>query len=166
MDPDYSGVGMTRGGTADKLIWNRFVGRREELAEAAAVLRRGVTDPTLFSPIPEEGEDEAPEGRLLYRRHRTRERDQRLVKRKKDAALKKGPLACEVCDFIFEEAYGELGKDYIECHHRRPLSESGTTTTKLADLALLCSNCHRMAHRGNPWPTVEELRALVAQEDQ
>jgi len=37
-----------------------------------------------------------------------------------------------------------------------------TTQTKLADLALLCSNCHRMIHRTKRWLTVEELKDLVA----
>jgi predicted HNH restriction endonuclease len=27
-----------------------------------------------------------------------------------------------------------------------PLAESGSTATKLADLALVCSNCHRILH--------------------
>jgi 5-methylcytosine-specific restriction enzyme A len=31
----------------------------------------------------------------------------------------------------------------------------------LADLALLCSNCHRMIHRTKQWLTVEELKKLV-----
>ena len=38
---------------------------------------------------------------------------------------------------------------------------AGKTQTKLADLALLCSNCHRMIHRTKQWLTVEELEELV-----
>jgi hypothetical protein len=48
-----------------------------------------------------------------------------------------------------------------ECHHVVPLHVSGATTTKLADLAILCANCHRMIHRGDPWLTPDELRDLV-----
>ncbi|MDP6032209.1 MAG: HNH endonuclease [Alphaproteobacteria bacterium] len=33
--------------------------------------------------------------------------------------------------------------------------------TKLSDLVLLCSNCHRMVHRKRPWLTVRELRELI-----
>jgi hypothetical protein len=36
---------------------------------------------------PEAGEDESEEGRILFRRHRERERDRRLVRAKKQAAV-------------------------------------------------------------------------------
>ena len=39
-----------------------------------------------------------------------------------------------------------------------------TILTRLADLALLCSNCHRMIHRTKQWLTVEELKELVEQQ--
>jgi 5-methylcytosine-specific restriction enzyme A len=38
--------------------------------------------------------------------------------------------------------YGQLGEDFIECHHRLPLSTTGERRTRLSDLALVCSNCH------------------------
>ncbi|WP_245687108.1 HNH endonuclease [Streptacidiphilus griseoplanus] len=76
--------------------------------------------------------------------------------------LRKGlSLACEVCNFNFEQAYGERGVGYIECHHIVPLHVAGEGATKLADLALICSNCHRMIHRRAPWPTPLELRAAI-----
>ncbi|MBD4677824.1 HNH endonuclease, partial [Xanthomonas citri pv. citri] len=56
---------------------------------------------------------------------------------------------------------GEHGAGYIEVHHRVPLHVSGTVMTSLEDLALLCSNCHRMIHRRRPWLTVEQLNELV-----
>lgn len=63
--------------------------------------------------------------------------------------------------FDFGRFYGPHGFDYIEVHHHTPLHVTGETETKLADLALLCSNCHRMIHRAKKWLTVEELRELV-----
>ena len=91
----------------------------------AAALRAGVTAETAFPAIPEEDEDEVPEGRLLYRRHRARERNSALAARKKAAAKASGRLECEACHFDFERAYGELGKDFVECHHTLPLSATG-----------------------------------------
>lgn len=85
-----------------------------------------------------------------------------LIGRKKAAARAAGSLGREVCGFDFEVAYGSLGHDFIECHHLRPLSDSGPTKTHLGDLALLCSNCHRMAHRGRPWPSLGQLKSLVS----
>ncbi|WP_233533532.1 HNH endonuclease [Kitasatospora sp. SolWspMP-SS2h] len=57
--------------------------------------------------------------------------------------------------------YGERGAGYVECHHVVPLHVAGEGTTKLADLALICANCHRMIHRKAPWPTPAELRETV-----
>jgi 5-methylcytosine-specific restriction enzyme A len=67
-----------------------------------------------------------------------------------------------VCSFDFGRTYGARGLGYIECHHRTPLHVTGETQTRLSYLALVCSNCHRMIHRTKQWPTVEELRNLVA----
>jgi 5-methylcytosine-specific restriction protein A len=110
-----------------------------------------------------EGFVEAEEGRLLTRLHVSRERDRRLVAAKKLTVLKAtGRLACEACEFDFEEAYGARGVGFAECHHRLPLSAlTRSRKTALGDLAILCSNCHRMIHRSRPWLTVEALTAIV-----
>lgn len=114
-------------------------------------------------PPTEDDLDGVDEGGLFVRQHLVRERDRGLRKRKIDSVHKAGkPIECEVCKFNFGEVYGEHGRDYCEVHHRIPLHESGQTTTKLKDLAILCANCHRMIHRRNPWLTVEDLTELVA----
>lgn len=69
----------------------------------------------------------------------------------------RGRLECEVCGFDFATRYGDLGTGFIEAHHILPLAAAGPATTRLADLALVCSNCHRMLHRAKPWMTPEEL---------
>ncbi|MGQ5225085.1 HNH endonuclease [Streptomyces sp. yara] len=140
------------------------------MAEVAQRIRDGIITGD-FQALPPDAEEEddysAREGRLLIRRHRSRERDQRLRKRKIDAALRQGHgLACEACGFDFEATYGVRGAGYIECHHVVPLHEVGEGRTKLRDLALICSNCHRMIHRKAPWPTPEELRRLIEQTTQ
>ena len=70
-----------------------------------------------------------PEGRIVTRLHRLRERNSALVAKKKRIAISKGKLTCEVCDFDFKTAYGDLGDGFIECHHKMPLStlEPGQT---------------------------------------
>jgi hypothetical protein len=67
---------------------------------------------------------------------------------------------CEACDFDYRDTYGV---DYIECHHLNPLAESpGTSvTTTIADVRVLCPNCHRMVHRTRPPMGVEDLRAQL-----
>jgi 5-methylcytosine-specific restriction protein A len=74
-------------------------------------------------------------------------------------------LSCEVCAFDFARTYGKLGEGFIEAHHILPLAEAGTATTKPADLALVCSNCHRMLHRAKPWLTPEALHAHLYQHE-
>lgn len=74
-----------------------------------------------------------------------------------------GTLNCEVCGFDYGQTYGPRGQGFIEVHHVRPLHDSGPTTTRLRDLALLCSNCHRMIHRTRPWLTPAELRTVCTE---
>ncbi|MFA5073810.1 MAG: HNH endonuclease [Nitrospirota bacterium] len=73
----------------------------------------------------------------------------------------RGRLFCEICTFDFEHKYGLRGKDYIEAHHKTPISElKDMVTLTVSDLAMVCSNCHRMLHRP-PWITIEDLRATL-----
>jgi len=70
---------------------------------------------------------------------------------------------CEACDFNFEDTYGPLGREYIECHHVDPLGarDEPTTHTRVSDVRMLCANCHRMVHRERPALPVEKLRAQL-----
>ncbi|MGC3978395.1 MAG: HNH endonuclease [Paludibacteraceae bacterium] len=84
------------------------------------------------------------EGKERLITHIARERNREIVHKKKQQALKMGLLKCCVCEFSFIDSFGI---EFIECHHIKPISESGETTTKLEDLELVCPNCHRMLHR-------------------
>jgi 5-methylcytosine-specific restriction enzyme A len=164
LDPHYPGRGMVRGGRGDREVWDALADQPAEVARLAGSIRAEAMAPSVLGP--EEGEDEAIEGRLLFRRHRVRERDQQLARRKKERVRREtGRLACEVCSFDFGLKYGHWGEGFIECHHMVPLGHArGSVTTRLADLMIVCSNCHRVLHRGNPTPTVEDLRAVVARQ--
>lgn len=89
------------------------------------------------------------EQRLRMIRHRSRERTLRLAKIQAAKAANQGRLLCEVprCGFDFAATYGERGRDFAEVHHVRPLAQAGPVLTTLADLAVVCANCHRMIHR-------------------
>lgn len=104
----------------------------------------------------------APEGDIKVRTHRKRERSRELVLMAKQVFRKQnnGRLFCEVCGFDFGKTYD--APDFIEVHHRIPLCElEPRTKTKLSDLAMVCANCHRMLHQGNPWPTVDGLKQKI-----
>lgn len=161
-EPDYPGI-PTRGNKLDNVVLEHFRAEPDRYNGIAAAIRARASE---FPPEPadEETEVEFPEGRLLFRLHRARERDRRAVARKKAvAAASENGLACEVFGFHFGQRYGQLGDGFIECHHLRPLADTGPTRTRPEDLALHCSNCHRMAHRRRPWPTLDDLRALLVQ---
>ena len=102
---------------------------------------------------------ESSEGKLLFKLHRERERDGLITYQKKQLALKANKFFCEVCTFSFLEKYGE---EYIECHHTLPIS-AGERITRLEDLSLVCSNCHRMLHRkiDGKYLSVNELKIHI-----
>ena len=100
------------------------------------------------------------EGGRNLRSHFTIERNGALIRDSK-ARFKKlhGRLFCQACGFDFLSTYGE---DYIECHHTIPVhSVPSNCSTSIDDVALLCSNCHRMIHRHKEWISVDQLRSLL-----
>jgi 5-methylcytosine-specific restriction protein A len=113
---------------------------------------------------PAEAEEEAfPEGKVLYRLHRVHERNADLVRRAKERAMDEwNRLACAACGFDFAAVYGEVGRGFIECHHLLALADLvAERLSRVSDLALVCSNCHRMVHRRRPWLGLDELTALL-----
>lgn len=165
-NPTYPGVGLERGGKLEGAIWNEFAHDRERLRSLAEAIRAELNTPPeeLLDLPPVDGDFEAPEGRLLLRIHKKRERSANLVKRRKGLALQTaGVLRCEACGMVYSEKYGPLGEGYIECHHTVPVSQLRPgQTTSLKDLALVCADCHRMLHRGGDLLTVEALKKLIA----
>lgn len=97
------------------------------------------------------------EGMLKLVTHYARERDMNIVREKKQNALQNKNLKCEICGFSFIEKYGV---EFIECHHKTPISQSGVTETNLDDLGLVCANCHRMLHKQfeGKFLTMKELK--------
>ncbi|MGS2738775.1 HNH endonuclease [Sinomicrobium sp. M5D2P17] len=167
IDPNYKGKGMQAYSTLDKELFDKFVDNKEELKRIVQQIKstlNGDINLQLHHIETEEKEFfEAKEGEIIYKLHKLRERNPTLTKKKKDSYYKKhGKLDCEVCGFDFYEVYGELGKGFIECHHRVPLAQlDGKSKTKLKDLALVCANCHRMLHRDMGSIGVEELSKMV-----
>jgi hypothetical protein len=127
--------------------------RRVRLWEPSDALRAEYDE--LF---PDEPAESAAEGRIAYRTHRVRERSAVLRRLKIESSLELSRgLACEVCGLDFAERYGPIGEGFIECHHTTALADSGERETTLEDLALICSNCHRMIHRSRPMMRVQQL---------
>ena len=104
------------------------------------------------------------EGNPRFVAHLRRERNSTIVKKKRTQVLAAtGALCCELCGFDFEKVYGEHGKEFCEVHHLIPLHKSdGIIETKLSDLAIVCSNCHRIIHRASCMP-ISALRKVIVE---
>ncbi|GGO22352.1 HNH endonuclease [Deinococcus humi] len=154
-------------GHLDRKVILEFAGDYVRLKSYTDFWRRyGAVPESVFQDTRGVGQPlDLEEGRRLLKEHYKRERKPRIVREKLQSTLEReGQLLCEVCGFNFNTAYGKLGEGFAECHHLQPLGElpddEGVTTT-LDDLAVVCSNCHRMLHRGPMMLSVEGLRLIV-----
>jgi 5-methylcytosine-specific restriction protein A len=169
LDPVFTQAGkrgLSRGGQAEEEIWTEFAADAERCHTVAMTIRQilaNIQEGENISGLVGDEIEEAPEGRAITAMHRRYERNSTLVRlRKKRAMATYGRLACEACGFDFRERYGDRGEGFIECHHTKPVHMlKPGDKTKIADLRLLCSNCHRMVHAGRHWLTIEELMAIV-----
>lgn len=162
--PDYPGS-ATKGGETTRRIAQAFADHPDDMSRIAQATRAAWEEQVSAGVTGSDVDDDdayAEEGRAALVTHLRRERNPKLRAEKiRSVLLRHGSVACEVCEFDFHATYGERGREFIEVHHVVPLHASGETITRLADLALLCSNCHRMIHRRVPWLTPDELRDLV-----
>lgn len=166
-DPEYVSqgkVGMTRGNALESVLWQEYQGRHGDLAADAVAIRHAVesADEKELGRLPVVPPYEGEEGGVIIGLHRRYERDRRLIREKRKAAKAAGNFSCEVCGFDFEAAYGPIGTEYIEFHHTKPVHTlKRGTKSQLSDLALLCANCHRMAHRRRMPLNLDELKAAM-----
>ena len=102
------------------------------------------------------------EGRSRAIVSRVRERSLRL----RAAALALHGYLCQVCGFDFEATYGAWGRGFAEVHHVQELGAApaeGVEVDPSTDLAVVCSNCHRMIHRrAKRALSLTELRRIIA----
>lgn len=83
--------------------------------------------------------------------------------RARQECLKYWKPICSVCNFDFENKYGELGKGFIHVHHLIPVSEIGKPyqIDPIKDLRPVCPNCHSMLHKENPPIEIDELKKIM-----
>lgn len=70
--------------------------------------------------------------------------------------------SCQICDFNFEEIFGEIGKGFIHVHHITPISKVGKEykIEPLKDLIPVCPNCHAMIHSKRPAFGINEIKQI------
>ncbi len=145
-----------KGGIGQSNVWFAHKDESQEIVNQVLALIN--TGSTFILPDIDQSKS-IQEGNPRLVAHLRRERNVAIVKAKKSAILKStGKLCCEVCGFDFREVYGDLGDGFCEVHHLQPLSKSdGAVKTEQKDLAIICSNCHRIIHRVDPMPSIKKL---------
>lgn len=145
-----------KGGIGQSNVWFADKEESQEIVnQVMALISSGGT-----AALPDVDQSKSiQEGNPRLIAHFRRERNAAIVKTKKALVLKStGKLCCEVCGFDFKDRYGDIGDGFCEVHHIRPLSKSdGEVKTELKDLAIICSNCHRIIHRTEPMLSIEDL---------
>ena len=120
IDPVYAGKGMERYGKRDEEVFVEFAHDRERLRKIASTIREAVGNDDLREKLYHIQDEEdrtllwqVKEGKVLYKLHKLRERDYRIVQEKKELVYQQlGHLLCEACEFNFERTYGRLGEKY------------------------------------------------------
>jgi 5-methylcytosine-specific restriction protein A len=95
-----------------------------------------------------------------FRFHKRIERNQQLLKKVKQIQ----GYICKACGIDFQEKYGELGIEFIEAHHLKPISQLSGDRVQLDarnDFTVLCSNCHSMIHRLKDPSDLDLLRSII-----
>jgi predicted HNH restriction endonuclease len=172
LDPTYTGSGkkgLQKGGQTEKAVWRRFADSPAELHALAKAIEDALNSENYLKEMaangsPDDVDDyKGFEGKVAKRIHQVRERDTKVVeKRKKQAIQKYGFLFCEVCGPDSGRKYGSFGGRTIDAHHTKPVAKIVLgEPTHVDDLALLCANCHRYAHASGLL-TVDEICSALS----
>lgn len=101
----------------------------------------------------------------IYREGKSIEMIQTRYERNPQArkvCLNRHGYSCKVCDFSFEQYFGEIGKSFIHVHHINSIAEIGGEydVDPIKDLIPVCPNCHAMIHLKRPSFTIEEIKEI------
>ena len=100
-------------------------------------------------------------------RYEGRIKEAKVIRHQRNRAARQKCLedsgyTCYVCGFNFEKAYGEIGKNFLEVHHKKPLATyDDEHLIPQNELVALCSNCHSMVHRKREVLDVEDLKRCL-----
>lgn len=103
---------------------------------------------------------EFTEGNIINSHYDRRERD--YAARLK--CIEYHGCKCGICGFDFAEAYGEVGRNFIEVHHIVPISSTKGehSIDPIKDLIPVCSNCHSILHRRRPNPYLpDDIKRMI-----
>jgi 5-methylcytosine-specific restriction protein A len=75
-------------------------------------------------------------------------------------------FSCSVCDFNFENTYGQIGKELIHVHHLTQVATVGKTyeVDPIKDLRPVCPNCHSIIHKRKTAFSIDEVKEFIKQQ--
>lgn len=165
LHPDRAKYRGLKTSKTDRAVWDEYADTPDLVAHLATEIVKGAEVLAHSATDDEPDALAVTEGALLVRVHRVRERAKglrsRVLKRVQDSF---GRLACETCGWRPDDgsAAAEVVAAALEVHHLVPLSQAASAKTRLADVALLCANCHRLIHAAikvnNQTMTLAEFR--------
>jgi predicted HNH restriction endonuclease len=131
----------------------------EVFNKAASVADLYFGEPQMSEPItPDDFTTELEEGQKKMVFGTRYERHPSLRK----AAINMHGTTCFACEVSLANVYGEVAKEFVHIHHKRPLHLSGPTIVNpKTDLVPLCPNCHSVVHLGGKLRTVNAVRQLL-----
>ncbi|MCX7015964.1 MAG: HNH endonuclease [Candidatus Sumerlaeota bacterium] len=160
-EPDFARVPVSLGAELTTVL--QLSGERLQKLEDAILLR----DQEAVERIVAQDIDSLRAEEALFQEGNRRQRFTNYFERNpklRAAAIQCHGTKCTVCGFDFERVYGRHGAGYIEVHHLRPVSSLLKTTTvdPRTEMAVLCSNCHRMIHRKkNGVLSLKEIQMII-----
>lgn len=133
----------------DSVVFLQYAHDTLPVHHEATTPRGGVEAPDEFA-----GASEGAKSSQIVNAYERNEKNRRAV-------LKRFGYRCQACDVLLEESYGRIAKDYAHVHHTKPISTvgDGYVPNLEEDFAVLCPNCHAIAHRRSPPLTVAQVRA-------
>ncbi|MDF7826624.1 HNH endonuclease [Pontiellaceae bacterium B12227] len=74
--------------------------------------------------------------------------------------------SCAVCDFDFEEVYGEIGEGFIHVHHLKEIAsrKKEYLLNPITDLRPVCPNCHAMIHSKKKAIPIFKMKKILTSE--
>jgi 5-methylcytosine-specific restriction protein A len=75
--------------------------------------------------------------------------------------------SCVVCDFNFENTFGQIGKSFIHVHHLNQIATIGNLyeIDPVKDLRPVCPNCHSIIHKQKIALSIEDIKELIQQNE-
>jgi len=161
LDQNFIGKGMRAGAKNDLEVWKEFHAHRDTLKNKADEIKKSVLIKGEGS-VPSFLSIQKSDATFLFRLHLNKEKDP-LILYNKLRSNDPDSKSCEICQFNFVQSYGQLGKDLLEIHFSKEITEEFMARpSQLEDFIIVCSNCHRMLDKHFGMLDAQDLKNILS----